>query len=85
VSWQTALGGFPPDVIQDNDRKWSADHCSVNSEFAKGILLSSEKYPSLTPSPGVEPNIMDLAPTIMRHLGVEVPKDVDGIPLQDKK
>lgn len=76
VSWQTALGGFPKEVIQDNDRKWSADHCSVNSEFAKGVLLSSEKYASDSP------NIMDLAPTILRHLEVEVPKDMDGSPLQ---
>jgi predicted AlkP superfamily phosphohydrolase/phosphomutase len=86
VSWQTALGGFPPEVIQDNDRKWSADHCSINSEFAKGILLSSEKYPGFGTSPGKsEPNIIDLSPTILRHLGIEIPKDIDGVPLQEKK
>jgi bisphosphoglycerate-independent phosphoglycerate mutase (AlkP superfamily) len=69
-----------------NDRKWSADHCSVNSEFAKGILLSSEKYPVMANgNGGKEANIIDLAPTILRHLDVEIPKDIDGIPLQEKK
>jgi predicted AlkP superfamily phosphohydrolase/phosphomutase len=85
VSWQTALGGFPPEVLQDNDRKWSADHCSVNSEFAKGILLTSEKYPMIqADGSGREPNIMDLAPTILQHLDVDIPKDIDGVPLQGK-
>jgi len=82
VSWQTALGGFPPEVIEDNKRKWSADHCSINSDFAKGVLLSTEKYGALTGNG--EPEIIDLAPTILRHLDVEVPKDMDGVPLQEK-
>jgi predicted AlkP superfamily phosphohydrolase/phosphomutase len=86
VSWQTALGGFPPEVIQDNDRKWSADHCSVNSEFAKGIVMCSEKYPCFDGNESAsKPNIMDLSPTILRHLDIEIPKDIDGVPLQDKK
>jgi len=84
VSWQTALGGFPDDVVEDNMKKWSADHCSVNSKFASGILMSSEEYPSLLKN-SVEPNIIDLAPTILRHLDVDVPGDVDGVPLQEKK
>jgi predicted AlkP superfamily phosphohydrolase/phosphomutase len=85
VSWQTALGGFPPEVIEDNDRKWSADHCSVNSEFAKGVFLSTDRYPAFSSNdPSSGPEIIDLAPTILRHLGVEVPKDMDGVPLQEK-
>ena len=85
VSWQTSLGGFPPEVIDDNVKKWSADHCSVNSEFAKGIYLSSEKYTCLSGTgEGAEPDILDLAPTILRHLEVDVPKDIDGVPLQEK-
>lgn len=83
VSWQTALGGFPPEVIEDNRKKWSADHCSVNSDFASGVLLSTEKYGIFNGS-GKQPNIMDLAPTIMNHMDVEIPDDIDGVPLQTK-
>ncbi len=82
VSWQTALGGFPPDVIEDNVKKWSADHCSVNSDFAKGVFMSTEKYPGFSSEKG--PEIIDLAPTILRHLEVDIPKDIDGVPLQNK-
>ena len=87
VSWQTALGGFPPEVIEDNKKKWSADHCSVNSDFASGVFLSTEKYGALDESARAEnrgPDIMDIAPTIMRHMGVKVPEDMDGTPLQEK-
>jgi len=80
VSWQTALGGFPEEVIEDNKKKWSADHCSINSDYASGVLLTSTEYPALRN--GTEPSIMDLAPTIMRELDVDIPKDVDGKPLQ---
>ncbi len=86
VSWQTALGGFPPEVIEPNRKKWSADHCSVNSEFAKGIFMSTEPYPILVDAgSGEGPSIIDLAPTVLRHFDVEIPNDIDGIPLQEKK
>ncbi len=82
VSWQTSLGGIPAEIVADNRKKWSADHCSVNSEFASGVFMSSEKYPAFNKEKGAE--ILDLAPTILHHLDVDIPKDIDGIPLQEK-
>jgi bisphosphoglycerate-independent phosphoglycerate mutase (AlkP superfamily) len=74
VSWQTALGGFPEHVIEDNMRKWSADHCTIEPGITSGIVLANRQFniPEETPS------IMDLAPTILTHFGVAVPKEMDG-------
>ncbi len=74
VSWQTALGGFPEHVIEDNLRKWSADHCTIEPGITSGVVLANRQFniPEETPS------IMDLAPTILTHFGVAVPKEMDG-------
>jgi len=77
VSWQTALGGIPDEVFVDNARKWSGDHCSFDPEITCGTLLCNRALPL---SDGL-PSIMDLAPTILRLLGVPIPPDLDGKPL----
>jgi len=76
VSWQTSLGGIPPEVIEDNIDNWSGDHCSYDPRITKGIFFSSRKLP------GTDPNIMDVGPTVLRYLGVALPKDFDGKTLQ---
>jgi hypothetical protein len=40
ASWQTALGGVPEALIEDNLQKWSGDHC-VEPSLVPGILFSS--------------------------------------------
>lgn len=77
VSWQTALGGIPEEIISINARKWSGDHCSFDPEITCGTLLCNRALPL---SDGL-PSIMDLAPTILRLLGVPLPGDLDGKPL----
>jgi predicted AlkP superfamily phosphohydrolase/phosphomutase len=77
VSWQTALGGIPPEVFADNARKWSGDHCSFDPDITCGTLLCNRALP-LAPA---TPSIMDLAPTILKLLGVPLPPDLDGKPL----
>jgi len=71
VSWQTCLGGIPPKVIETNDRKWSGDHCSLEPSITKGILLTNRKLNG-------EPAIIDIAPTVLKLLGVPIPSDVEG-------
>lgn len=79
VSWQTSLGGFPGAMIQDNDKNWSGDHCSVDPSLVKGILLSNRKLTSSRPG-GAE--VIDIGPTILKALGVPLPANVDGKPLE---
>jgi predicted AlkP superfamily phosphohydrolase/phosphomutase len=75
VGWQDTLGGISRDVIEDNDRKWSGDHCATAAEISGGILFMNRRIASDHPS------IMDLAPTILKYLGVPLPADYDGKPL----
>ena len=72
VSWQTSLGGIPKDLLEDNKKNWSADHCSLDPEITKGIFLSNMKFDV------DETNIMDIFPTILQLLNIPIPDDIDG-------
>lgn len=72
TSSQTALGKLGEAVITMNSRKWGADHCSIEPALVPGVLLCNR---SLDVS---DPSILDLAPTILRLLGVPSPSEMDG-------
>lgn len=72
VSWQTSLGGIPPDVIELNERRWSADHCSVDPSQVPGVLFSSR------PIASPDARIIDVAPTVLARFGIPAPADMDG-------
>jgi predicted AlkP superfamily phosphohydrolase/phosphomutase len=40
ASWQTALGGVPEALIEDNNKKWSGDHL-IEPSFVPGVLFTS--------------------------------------------
>ena len=75
VSWDTVLGGIPCDEVVDNANPWSGDHCSVEPGLVRGILFSSKSLNTQ------DPVMADLAPTILRALGLEPPAGLDGQPL----
>jgi predicted AlkP superfamily phosphohydrolase/phosphomutase len=72
VSWQTSLGGIPKEMIEDNTKNWSADHCSLDPEITKGIFLSNIKFEVN------EADIVDIFPTILQLLHIPIPEDIDG-------
>ena len=76
VSWQTSLGGIPPDVLEPNERRWSADHCSVDPGQVPGVLFSSRSIGS------GEAAIVDVAPSVLRRLGLPTPPEMDGRDLE---
>jgi predicted AlkP superfamily phosphohydrolase/phosphomutase len=72
ASWQTSLGGMPPDLIEVNKQVWSGDHCSLDPSVVPGILFASR------PIPVEQPTITDLAPTVLELMGVPLPGPLDG-------
>jgi predicted AlkP superfamily phosphohydrolase/phosphomutase len=75
VGWQDTLGGVTRSVVENNNRKWSGDHCATATEISGGVLFSNRRIDSATPS------IMDLGPTVLKLLGVPLPAELDGRPL----
>jgi bisphosphoglycerate-independent phosphoglycerate mutase (AlkP superfamily) len=76
VSWQTSLGGIPKDVCEENIKLWSADHCSLDVDITKGVFFANRPLAGDT-------NITDVAPTVLRMMGVEPPEPMDGKPIWD--
>ena len=75
VSWQTTLGGSPPGIVYKNDRKWSADHGGYDYAITSGIFVTSRAINTK------DPRIIDLAPTVLKYFGINIPTDIDGKPL----
>lgn len=71
ASWDTVLGGFPRDHLLDNTDAWSGDHC-VDPPIVPGVLLSNR------PMRHEDPDLTDLAPTILSGFGVPVPTAMTG-------
>lgn len=71
ASWQTALGGAPNLLIEDNRKKWSGDHL-IDPDLIPGVIFANKKI-------DVErPLIIDIAPTVLSLFGISKPKDMKG-------
>lgn len=71
AGWQTILGAFPPDIMEDNLNPWSGDHC-MDSSLVPGVVLSNEKIVAEKPA------LTDIAPTIFAEFGIAKPKQLTG-------
>jgi len=71
ISWQSPLGGFPKEVIEDNDQKWSGDHMSA-PDVIPGIAFANRKFTA------EDPALHDLTASVLDAFGVEKPKDMIG-------
>ncbi|KPK98830.1 MAG: hypothetical protein AMJ95_02390 [Omnitrophica WOR_2 bacterium SM23_72] len=69
ASWQTALGGVPKVLIEDNRKKWSGDHL-VDPSLVPGVLFVNKKIKMENPS------IVDIVPLLF---------DLFNVKTQDKK
>jgi predicted AlkP superfamily phosphohydrolase/phosphomutase len=76
ASWQTAIGGAPSEIIEDNRRKWTGDHM-CDAPYMPGIFLSNRKSCIL------HPKVTDIAPTILACFQIPQPEDMEGNSLLD--
>jgi predicted AlkP superfamily phosphohydrolase/phosphomutase len=75
VSWQTTLGGIPKNLVENNMKRWSGDHCSYDWKITPGVLLVNRKVQK------TDPGIMDIAPTVYELLDIPTAPNLDGKPL----
>ncbi|SHJ38001.1 Type I phosphodiesterase / nucleotide pyrophosphatase [Desulfatibacillum alkenivorans DSM 16219] len=75
VSWETASGAVGDKVFQENNRVWSGDHC-VDPSHVPGVLFCNKHFSK------EDPHIADIAPTVLKMFGVDVPGFMDGAALK---
>lgn len=71
ASWQTALGGVPGGLIEDNARVWSGDHL-CDPAAVPGVFFSSRKLSV------PDPSVYDVFRTVCADLEVAPPEGVRG-------
>jgi predicted AlkP superfamily phosphohydrolase/phosphomutase len=74
MGWQNAIGGVTPNVFFDNTKHWRGDHL-IDPSAVPGVLFTNLKIDK------TNPHQMDIAPTILYLLGLDIPDDMDGEPL----
>ena len=71
ASWATAEGGAPRELLEDNHDRWCGDHC-IAHEIVPGILVTNQQV-TLD-----DPNLTDLAPSILSLYGIDAPAEMTG-------
>ncbi len=73
ASWDSVMGKVTGQVFEDNLKAWSGDHC-VDPRLVPGVLFSNQKIADEKPA------IVDVAPTILKLFGLNLPAQFDGKP-----
>jgi predicted AlkP superfamily phosphohydrolase/phosphomutase len=71
ASWDSVTGKVGGPVFEANTKCWSGDHC-IEPARVPGVFFSNWKCPA------DHPGLLDMAPTVLRLLGVEPPAYMDG-------
>ncbi|MGQ9496347.1 MAG: alkaline phosphatase family protein [Thermoanaerobaculaceae bacterium] len=74
ISWQSALGGMPDRLFEDNNRVWSGDHCTLDPQVVPGILVTNR------PLLRKDLAMLDVYPTLLKLLGVTSSEVLAGHP-----
>lgn len=71
ISWQSPLGGFPREVLEDNTQRWSGDHMSA-PDVLPGIAFANRKFTAEAPA------LEDLTASVLGLFDVEKPAGMIG-------
>ena len=71
ASWATAEGGSPHGLFEDNTDRWSGDHC-IAHRLVPGILVTNRAVRV------DDPNLTDLAPSVLGLFGIDPPDEMTG-------
>jgi len=71
MSWQTAIGGLSSEVIKDNEGEWTGDHL-MDRSYVPGVIFTNFKIKK------ENPGLIDIAPTVLSLLDLEIPEEMDG-------
>jgi len=71
ASWGTCLGSMDAEAISDNDKAWCADHCA-DPTVVPGVVFCNKPIAASSPS------LIDIAPTILKRFGLEIPDSMQG-------
>ena len=71
TSWGSILGSFTKEAIQDNDDRWSGDHC-IDPALVPAILFSNRKVSR------AQPTMIDITATVLAEYGIPQPPHMTG-------
>lgn len=71
MSWKNAIGALDSNIISNNNGKWQGDHL-IDRSHVPGVLFTNFKINKKNP------NIKDIAPTILKICDVKIPESMEG-------
>lgn len=71
MSWENAVGGSRQAILADNNEEWKGDHL-VDPSIVPAVLFANFNITK------ENPDLTDIAPTVLNLLGLEVPQTMDG-------
>jgi len=74
ASWESVVGKVTGEVFSENRKRWSGDHC-IDPRLVPGVLFCNRAIHAEHPS------IIDIAPTVLKLFGLDVPSYMEGKPL----
>jgi predicted AlkP superfamily phosphohydrolase/phosphomutase len=76
-SWDCATGVVSSPVFEDNIKAWSGDHC-VDPRLVPGVFFCNQ------PIDRTDPDLIDIAPTVLQLFGLPPAPFMEGSPLFSK-